>query len=339
MTRKNTNHSDIFPRFLAHILGLLVIVSLSTAYPVLADSNLVKDLKAQNSKYLDQKVTLHKSKKPPTIERDYEEKLKRKSWELSEGPISIQISLTKGGPPDGALFLTPILSLMVDGKKILEVEGSESFPDNPVFLVQIVEMDPGNPHAEVVFSTYTGGAHCCSDTRVLTSSKDGKSWQSIELTPLDGGPLEAMDLDGDGRYELAFRDNAFNYRFGCYACSSAPFHVLQLQDGKLVDASGNPEFRPNHIKSLQDIIDWAGDGMDLNGFFPGYIGQKILLGEGAQAWKLMLKYYDRKGDWGLEHCSVKENDKGECPKGKKVILSYPQALERFFRQAGYKLTK
>jgi hypothetical protein len=339
MTGNNTSSSDAFISFLAQILTLLAIVSLSTAYPVLADSDLEKDLKVQNAKHLDQKLTLHESRKPATVERDYEEKLKRKSWKLSEGPISIHVSLTKGGPPDGMLFQTPVLSLMVDGKKILNVEGSESFPDNPVFLVQIAEMDPGNPYAEVVFSTYTGGAHCCSDTRVLTSSKDGKSWQTIELSPLDGGPLEVKDLDGDGRYEFALRDNAFIYRFGCYACSSAPFHVLKLQDGKLVDASSDPAFRPRHVKSLQDIIDWAGDGMDLNGFFPGYIGQKILLGEGAQAWKLMLKYYDRKGDWGLEHCSVKENDKGECPKGKKVILSYPQALERFFKEAGYKLKK
>jgi len=191
----------------------------------------------------------------------------------------------------------------------------------------------------VVFSSYTGGAHCCSDTRILTSSRDGKTWNEVELGPIDGGPLKVRDLNGDGRYEFAFRDNAFLYTFGCYACSTAPFHVLQLQDGKLIDASARVEFRPHHVTSLQQIIEWAADDMDMNGFLAGYVAQKILLGEGPQAWKFMLEYYDRKSDWGLVSCSVKENEKGECPQGKKVTLTFPQALERFYKDVGYKLKK
>jgi hypothetical protein len=320
-------------------LTVFVCHGLFTLFTANASSGLVQELKAQNAHHFAKKLTLPKGKKPPTVERDYENKLKHRSWQLSEGPISVSITLSKGGPPDGLLFLTPILTLSVEGKTVLKVEGSESFPDNPVFLVQIAEMDPGNPHKEVVFSTYTGGAHCCSDTRILTSSMDGKSWQEVDMGNIDGGPLKVSDLNGDGRYEFAFRDNAFLYTFGCYACSTAPLHVLQLQDGKLINASANPAFRPHQVKSLESIIEWAAQDMDLNGFFAGYVAQKILLGEGAQAWKLMLKYYDRKGDWGLESCTVKVNDKGECPPGKKVILSYPQALERFYKETGYALKK
>ena len=74
-------------------------------------------------------------------------------------------------------------------------------------------------------SFYTGGAHCCSDTSVVTS-QDGSSWKTIDVGEFDGGPLLATDLDGDGRYEFETRDNAFLYAFACYACSEAPLELL-----------------------------------------------------------------------------------------------------------------
>jgi hypothetical protein len=40
----------------------------------------------------------------------------------------------------------------------------------------------------------------------------------------------------------------------------------------------------------------------------------ILLGEGKRAWKLMLAYYDRKSDWGLDVCGKPLNANGACPR-------------------------
>lgn len=41
---------------------------------------------------------------------------------------------------------------------------------------------------------------------------------------------------------------------------------------------------------------------EVNGFLAGYVGEKILLGEGKQAWALMLDYYDKASDWALDVC-------------------------------------
>ena len=302
-------------------------------------STFVKEVRAQNKHHLAATLSLPEEKKPPTIERDWEDKLSRKSWRLSEGPLTVRVTLTRGGPPDGLMYQTPVVSVSAGGKEMLKAAGSESFPDNPIFVVQIAEMDPGNPYAEIVFSTYSGGAHCCSDTHILASSKDGKKWRDIEAGAFDGGPLKARDLDGDGRYEIATRDNAFLYTFACYACSTAPLQILRLDDGKMKNVSGDAAYRPHQIDSLRRMVEWAGEDVDRNGFLAGYVAQKILLGEGAAAWKLMLKHYERKSDWGLESCTVKEDDKGECPKGRKVMLSFPQALEKFLTEAGYELKK
>ncbi len=301
------------------------------------DGPFVSELKSQNAHLFAKPRTPAKERTPPTLKRDYEDKLGKTEWTLSDGPVRVDVTLKRGGPPDGVLYMNPIVTVSVDGKETITSEGSESFPDNPVFLVQIAEMDASNPHPEVVFSTYTGGAHCCSDTRVLASSRDGREWREITVGPFDGGPLAARDLDGDGRYELATRDNAFLYTFGCYACSTAPLLVLALDDGTLTNVSAKPAFRANQLESLKHIIEWADEGGDRNGFLAGYVGQKILLGEGAPAWQFMLKYYDRKSDWGLESCAVELTKDGTCPKGKSVKLTYPEALKRFLSENDYKL--
>ncbi|MFQ5625345.1 MAG: hypothetical protein ACE5FM_01660 [Methyloligellaceae bacterium] len=321
------------------LVAALVWHGVFAASPVRAQGAFITELKAQNVHHFAKPLALPKANKPPAIEREWEDKLTRKRWTLSKGPVSIEVTLKKGGPPDGALFVSPLLSLKVKGRHVLRVEGSESFPDNPIFLVQIAEMDLNNPYPEVVFSTYSGGAHCCSDTRVLASSGDGKTWREIQVGHFDGGPLGVSDIDGDGRHEFSMRDNAFLYHFACYACSTAPYHVLRLEGGKIMDISAHPALRDRQVQSLKYMIEGAEEGMDANGFLAGYVAQKILLGEGAQAWAFMLKHYDRKSDWGLEACSVKQTGKGECPPGKTVMLSFPQALERFLKETGYELKK
>ena len=68
------------------------------------------------------------------------------------------------------------------------------------------------------------------------------------------------------------------------------------------------------------------------------MGEKILLGESKRARDLMLAYYDRASDWGLEVCDHPLNQDGECP-GQEVKLTFPDALERMLNESGYKVEK
>jgi hypothetical protein len=54
-----------------------------------------------------------------------------------------------------------------------------------------------------------------SDTKLVTSGKDGSSWRTSEIGQFDGSPLLASDLAGDGNYVFETRDNAFLYEFTC----------------------------------------------------------------------------------------------------------------------------
>ena len=64
-------------------------------------------------------------------------------------------------------------------------------------VLQVLEMDPSNPYPEVLLSTFTGGAHGCNDTRVLTSSPDGRRFLDIShqpaMVPLHRRRLKQME--------------------------------------------------------------------------------------------------------------------------------------------------
>ena len=75
----------------------------------------------------------------------------------------------------------------------------------------------------------------------------------------------------------------------------------------------------------------------MNGFLAGYVGEKSLLGEGKQAWQLMLEYYDKGSDWGLEICDKPLDDERGVPPGHTIKLTFPEALERMLKENGYKI--
>ena len=206
---------------------------------------------------------------------------------------------------------------------------------DPPVSIQIAELDPGNAYPEVVVSFFTGGAHCCSVTYVVTGNADGSEWTTVDVGEFDGGPLLAVDLDGNGAYEFETRDNAFLYAFACYACSQAPLQVLALRDGKITNVSAQPRFKAAHAAWLKDMIVGVPE-QEVNGFLAGYVGQKIRLGEGKQAWDLMLQHYDRNTDWGLEVCGTERDEGGECP-SETTKLTFPEALERMLNKNGYRI--
>jgi hypothetical protein len=256
--------------------------------------------------------------------------------EISQGAVRAVLSYTEEKNEDGDTMRAPVVVVFANDKEIAKLTGEPGFGVPPV-SVQIAELDPGNSQPEVVVSFYTGGAHCCSSTSVITSNKDGTAWQTVDVGEFDGGPMLATDLNGDGRYEFSTRDNAFLYAFACYACSEAPLELLTVENGAVKNITTDASFKPAHAAFLKNMIENVPD-QDVNGFLAGYVGEKILLGERKPAWTLMLDYYDKASDWGLEICDKPLNDAGECP-GQEIKLTFPDALERMLKENGYNVEK
>ncbi|MEC9368403.1 MAG: hypothetical protein VX871_06885 [Pseudomonadota bacterium] len=254
-------------------------------------------------------------------------------WRMGVGALTAEITL-RTRKEGSEIARMPVLTLSVNGRKVASMEGEETYLDQPFFAAQIAEMDPGNPYPEVVFSSYTGGAHCCSGTRILASSPDGKSWRVVEAGHFDGGPLLVDDADNDGRAEIVERDNQFLYAFGCYACSRAPLKIERLDKGKLIVVSRETSFADRQRQYLKSMIERAEPDMDINAFLAGYVAQKVLIGEGPQAIALMRQHFDRDAGIDYEQCSIALDKEGNC-KGKMLKLDFAAALEHFLKTSGY----
>jgi hypothetical protein len=226
------------------------------------------------------------------------------------------------------------------------VEGREK--NKPAFTARSILLPTPQPHSKLswvnlegptpqaILSYYTGGAHCCMSSVIATKLPSGK-WTIIEAGSLDGefGP-DFEDLDGDGTRELLSVDNGFLYAFDSYAGSAAPAKIEKLVGGKIVDVTRDARYRRYHVQYLAWLEDRASeDDWKSNGFLAGWVAQKIIVGEGAEAWERMLKTYNRATSDGLEICT-EDKPTEVCPPAKLKKVSFPEALRRFLDDKDYR---
>lgn len=232
----------------------------------------------------------------------------------------------------------PRLTVLQRGKQVLIQFGTPDGFDTPQGTAIFAEMDKTNATPEVLFTSYSGGAHCCTQVYVATKgSKD--RWHAVDFGDWDGDGIPFEDLNGDGVVEFAAPDQRFLYAFDCYACSAAPQRILTLARGKIEDVSNRPEFAKAQEAYLAQLKAWhesAEPGQEFSpGFFAGYIAQSALLGKGGQAWAEMMKAYDRKKDSGFEMCPGQPFP-GECESEQMVSVGFPEALRSFLDATGYR---
>ena len=135
---------------------------------------------------------------------------------VTVGDVTAGISMVKR-PEIDKEFDVPVLSVMVGQNKVLEVPGVASGMDFPAADASIADIDPDNSGPEVYFTSFSGGAHCCSN--VVVGEQVGDKWVAVDIGDFDGDGNFLTDADGDGYAEIATVDNRFLYQFDCYACS------------------------------------------------------------------------------------------------------------------------
>jgi hypothetical protein len=254
----------------------------------------------------------------PTIEMGWGDEAFQ-NRELQEGPVRVSVDFT---PKDLGADDAPNLFYRVYVNDRLVAEDADV-----VWMWGEISLTPldqdGVP--EVVFSTYTGGAHCCTIHTI--HSWRGHEVRRTQTYPLDGGGGQFQDLDGDGTQEFITVDNGFLYAFSSYAGSFPPLLILSFQAGQWVDVTRQyPERQRSHAWRAYLLIR-DGDTYEVNGPLAGYVAQKILLGEYREGWAFMEARYDRTDDWGLD---IYEDGEvvGRYP-------DYPAALRALLIDLGY----
>lgn len=190
----------------------------------------------------------------------------------------------------------------------------------------------------VLFETFSGGAHCCTDTQVIYP--DGAQLRLVDLGLADGAPGGRVprDEDGDGRVDFINRDNAFLYAFTSYAESSAPVTVTNIIDGSAVDVSTRPAFRHHDEEMARTTRRECGDRTNpgRNGACATYVAVSARMGRFDQAMAEVAPLWERhpSNEWPTG-CRVTPGEEG-CPDSQVITYpDFPTALRAFLAENGY----
>lgn len=243
----------------------------------------------------------------------------------------LSVTLTAGKDKDGDAV--PQITVQAPGVPQFKADGTSGF-DPPTASFGVGRFDPKSPGPQVLFTSFTGGAHCCND--IVLIERASKGWRSVDLGEWDGDGPENIpaDVDGDGSADFVFVDNAFLYTFDSYAGSWAPPVVLNVIDGKVVDVSTDPRFRKVFADDMAQAQKLCAQKQ--NGACAGYVADGARVEQFDAAWKFMLAHYDAKQDWDLPtRCNGTMGDDGTCKGQELKPKDYPQALRWFLEDHNY----
>lgn len=191
------------------------------------------------------------------------------------------LSLTGQDNPDGTG--TALLRAEKDGKGETTIK-LETSPEGRGFGgIGVYKLDWSDP--AVVFTSFTGGAHCCTEARIAVATDNGI--KVIELGMFDGASVKPEDLEGDGTFEFELSDQRFLYAFSSYADSVPPVQILALRDGEVADVTKDAAFRPVVERALIRTMTLCSEEQG-SGACAGALGNAALLGLYRSAFEFMV---------------------------------------------------
>src|SRR5580704_5375964 len=120
-------------------------------------------------------------------------------------------------------------SCRVGDKTVFTIKGNPATASDQLRAhAVLVHLDRSASVAQVVMTSFTGGAHWCTETQIASSDSDGR-WSVLKADRLDGDGYQFEDSDGDGVSELVSVDNSFLYAFDAYAMCMRPPAYTSLQ--------------------------------------------------------------------------------------------------------------
>lgn len=253
---------------------------------------------------------------------------------LSVGDLSVELKLVEDGEDQFSSVVTgtekngPGFSFTV-GK------GEEFSPAQPqaAFLV----LDKSTAVPQLVFTRYSGGAHCCTKTWIAVKPNGAASWSLVEAANLDGGGYWFEDVDGDGSQELLSSDNSFYYSFDSYAGSFAPIKISQLRNGILQDVTDEDAMKPRLKQDLAGLEYAAKLDPQIwksNGFLAAWAASKMRLGQGEEAWQTVKQNMAEDTGFGPQECTSGQAIE-ECPSDNLKPLPILKGLADFLKENGY----
>ncbi len=254
---------------------------------------------------------------------------------LKEGTLGVRIRVNKPMKNDVSGLMT--VSGMIENKAVFSFVLGETDESPWGMSAGLLRLDPNSDYPQIVLTRYTGGAHCCTRTWIVTKPFKSSTWQLLDTGSLDGTGFGFHDLDGNGVLELASVDNEFLYAFDTYASSYAPSQYRALRGLELIDISdssvANHALRQD-LAAMEFQAKLEPENWRRHGFLAAWVAAKIRLGQGEEAWSTMLENFDVTTQSVQIECA-NGLDIELCPASMQQSVPFPQALAEFLTTTGY----
>lgn len=237
--------------------------------------------------------------------------------------------------PESYSWVTDRLTITRDGKKLVDRKPrpkacrpnvcgpTPGYGERPI-VARDLDAD-GEP--EVVYTSFWGGAHCCTIGQVYRYDARRHDYRSVSRNFGDPG-YRLRDLEGDGRVEWMSADWRFDYEFASYAASGQPIQIWHFRHGRFRDVTNR---YPGRIR--RDGRAWwrryrrirhRHDGEQC-GQVAAWAADKYRLGRRRQALRILHREA-RRGN--LER---RRSEFDPARHGRKFV----RRLDRFLRRRGY----
>jgi hypothetical protein len=190
--------------------------------------------------------------------------------------------------------------------------------------VRVRDLD-ADEEPEVWVDRYTGGAHCCLESRFFRWLPERRRYAMTFHGWADIG-YRAKNLDGRGHVELVSADARFGYAFTAFAASAFPIQIWHFDRGQMVDVTLSfPARIERDAEELwRSYLRFRRGPDDPRGVLAAWVADQYLLGRGEEGWARLESLRDR-GAFGPRP------DLAGWPQGR----AYLRALRAFLVKLGY----
>lgn len=234
--------------------------------------------------------------------------------------VQVHASVSFNKTKDG-IYRSLVLTIH-RGNEVVTRNLGASYLTRPQVHVRDLDAD-GEP--EVWVDTFTGGAHCCAESRFFRWVPARATYAGLLRNWRDPG-YSANNIDGRGDVELMSNDARFAYEFTSFAASFFPLQIWHYERGRLIDVTrlfpGEVDHDSTELWNQYRAV--RAHHEDVRGVLAAWQADQYLLGREASGWK-KIQAARARGELGpLPGIDI-------WPQGAKYVT----ALRAFLVKTGY----